>query len=81
MGAREASVLEFARLRWRHQGLRDQALLEQLGLTPAQYALELARVLELSEAEAYDAQLVRRLRRLRSARRHARPSRAVGFRA
>ena len=75
----DLALLEFSRRRWTSAGRRDAALLATFGMPAPAYAAELARILAHPDAEAYDAALVRRLRRLKEARRRDRPSRAQGF--
>lgn len=77
--ARDKCILEFSRLRWKHLGLKDTAILVLFGLTPVAYSQALMSIIDKPGAEEYDAEYVRRLRRLRDARRADRPSRAIGF--
>lgn len=51
---------------------KELAIRERLGITPTRYHQVLAAALERPEALAFDPMLVRRLRRLRDARRRAR---------
>ena len=69
---RARSVLELER-RWASSGGRKARLIrERLGISPTRYHQVLVRTIDLPEALAYDPMLVRRLRRLREARRLAR---------
>jgi hypothetical protein len=69
---RARSVLDLER-RWAASGGRKPRLIrERLGITPTRYHQVLVRAIDLPEALAYDPMLVRRLRRLRDARRVAR---------
>jgi len=71
---RARSVLELER-RWASSGGRKARLIrERLGISPTRYHQVLVRTIDLPEALAYDPMLVRRLRRLRDARRSARRS-------
>lgn len=79
LSARDKSILEFSRLRWKHLGLKDTAIGVLFGLTPVAYSQALQSIIDRPEAETWDAEYVRRLRRLRDARRADRPSRAIGF--
>jgi hypothetical protein len=78
---RARSVLDLER-RWASTGGRKPRLIrERLGISPTRYHQVLVRTIDLPEALAYDPMLVRRLRRLRDARRRARrPPRATGDR-
>lgn len=79
LSARDKSILEFSRLRWKHLGLKDTAALVLFGLSPIAYSQTLQSIIDRPEAEAYDAEYVRRLRRVRDARLADRPSRRLGF--
>jgi len=69
---RARSVLDLER-RWAGSGGRKARLIrERLGISPTRYHQVLVRTIDLPEALAYDPMLVRRLRRLREARRRAR---------
>lgn len=71
-------VLEFERS-WRRIGRsKERAIRERLGITPTRYHQVLVRAIELPEALAWDPMLVRRLRRLRDARRRTRLARRLG---
>lgn len=55
-----------------HAGAKDTAVRERFDLTPADYHQQLNRLIDHPAAEAHAPRLVRRLRRLRDARRHQR---------
>lgn len=73
--ARHRMVLEFERLRWKYQGAKEAEILARFGMSPTAYYQVLNHAIDLPEAEAYDAPLVRRLRSLRGRRVAARHSR------
>jgi hypothetical protein len=77
--ARDKCILEFEKLRWKHLGLKDTAVLVLFGLSPIAYSQTLQSIIDRPEAETYDPEYVRRLRRIRDARLAARPSRRLGF--
>ena len=79
LSARDRAILEFERLHWGHVGNKDTAALMLFGLTWAAYAQVLQTIVRRPEAEAYDAEHVRRLRRLNEDRRASRPARRVGY--
>lgn len=79
LSARDMSILEFEKLRWKHRGARDSAILLLFGLSYIAYSQVLWSIVDRPAAEVYDPELVRRLRRLRDARRAERSSRAAGF--
>lgn len=79
LSARDRSILEFERLQWNHVGNKDTAILMLFGLTWAAYSQVLQSIIRRPEAEAYDAEHVRRLRRLNEDRRAMRPSKRTGY--
>jgi hypothetical protein len=58
-----------------HAGAKDTAVRERFDLTPAGYHQLLNRIIDNPAAEAHAPRLVRRLRRLRSARQEQRAAR------
>ncbi len=73
------AVLDFEREWWKHPGPKARAVRERFGLSPARYHYLLNRAIDMPEALSYDPMLVRRLRRLREARRQKRFVRQFGF--
>lgn len=69
-------VLAFEHRRYRHAGARDQAILDEFGMSITTYSQALNALIDRPEALVYDPVLVKRLRRLRQTRREAR--RVVG---
>ncbi len=65
-------ILDFERQWWQSPGPKATAIRDRFGLSPARYHQALNRLLERPEALQYDPMLVRRLRRLREARRRKR---------
>ncbi|WP_238993179.1 DUF3263 domain-containing protein [Nocardioides caldifontis] len=74
---RERRVLELERGWWKHAPTKDEAVREQVGMTMGEYHPFLNALLDRPEALEHDPLLVKRLRRLRNARRGA----GVGRRA
>lgn len=68
----DRAILEFERHRWKYAGARESAILEAFGFSATRYAQLLNELIDRPEAEAADPLLVRRLRRLRDARRRIR---------
>jgi hypothetical protein len=68
---RERRVLELERGWWRYAATKDEAVREQVGMTLSEYHPFLNTLLDRPEALEHDPLLVKRLRRLRSARRGA----------
>ena len=71
----EQAILDLERLRWKYASAKEERALVELGLTPTRYHQALMALIDNPEAEAADPLLVRRLRRLRDARRRQRSSR------
>lgn len=66
----ERAVLDFERECpfWRWQGAKENAVRERFGVSLTRYVQRVNALLSDPAAEAYDAQTVRRLRRLRERR-------------
>ena len=68
----EREVLAFERLRWNHQGAKETAIRDRFGWSPHVHYLAVNGIIDKPAALAADPMLVKRLRRLRTTRRHAR---------
>ena len=77
---RSRALLDFERESWKLDIPKERAIRERFGFSPARYHQLLNRVLERPEALAYDPMLVRRLRRVRDARRRRRVAGQLGVR-
>jgi len=77
---RERLLLEFERESWKLTIPKERAIRERFGFSSARYHQLLNRVVERPEAVAYDPMLVRRLRRVREARRRRRVAGQLGVR-
>jgi hypothetical protein len=73
-------VLDFEREAWKLTVTKERAIRERFGFSPSRYHQLLHRIIDRSEALAYDPMLVRRLRRLREVRRRARTASGLGLR-
>jgi hypothetical protein len=71
-------VLELERVGSGRGRSKERAIRERLGITPTRYHQVLAGALERPESLAFDPMLVRRLRRLRDARRRLRSAPRLG---
>ncbi|MGH2671892.1 MAG: DUF3263 domain-containing protein [Actinomycetota bacterium] len=71
-------LLDFERSRPRGGRSKAREIRERWGLTPTRYHQLLIRAVDSPDALAYDPVLVRRLRRLRDARRRARLAQRLG---
>ena len=68
---RERRVLELERAWWKYAATKDEAVRDQVGMRLSDYHPFLNALLDRPEALSYDPLLVKRLRRLRAARRGA----------
>jgi hypothetical protein len=75
---RAKRILDFEREWWRYAGAKEQAVREHFDVSPTRYYQLLNRVIDADEALAYDPMLVKRLRRLRSARQRQRAAKRLG---
>ncbi|MFL5799383.1 MAG: DUF3263 domain-containing protein [Actinomycetota bacterium] len=76
---RARDVLDFEREWWKASVPKERAIRERFGISGARYHQVLNGLLDRPEALAYDPMLVRRLRRVREARRRKRYARRLGF--
>jgi hypothetical protein len=77
---RARQLLDFERESWKLRMPKARAIRERFGFSPARYHQLLNRTLDLPEALVYDPMLVRRLRRIRDARRRRRAAGRFGVR-
>lgn len=75
---REHDMLAFERQWWRRAGAKETAIRERFGVPPTRYYQVLNTLVDRPAALAADPLLVRRLRRLRSARRQRRSPSLLG---
>jgi hypothetical protein len=78
LSPRDESVLVFERQWWKHAGAKEEAIRAQFGLSAARYYQVLNAVLDEPAAVVFDPMLVKRLQRIRDARREARSTRVLG---
>lgn len=64
----ETAILALERQFWRSPGAKDDAIRDQLGMTPIRYYQRLNQLAASEAALALDAVTVNRLRRIRSRR-------------
>jgi hypothetical protein len=76
LSRRDHEMLLFERQWWRRAGAKETAIRDQFGVPPTRYYQALNALVDRSEALAADPLLVRRLRRLRSARQQKRSTRS-----
>jgi hypothetical protein len=78
LSRREHDMLAFERQWWRSAGAKETAIRERFGVAPTRYYQVLNALVDRPEALEADPLLIRRLRRLRSARRRGRTSEILG---
>ena len=78
LSRREHDMLGFERQWWRRAGAKETAIRDLFGTTPTRYYQALNALVDRPEALAVDPLLVRRLRRLRTARQRTRSSQVLG---
>lgn len=69
---RDKAILEFELLRWNHLGSKEDAIRARFGVSATRYYQLLNVIIDKPEALRADPMLVKRLRRLRDARRRTR---------
>jgi hypothetical protein len=77
---RERALLDFEREAWKLGTPKERAIRERFGFSSARYHQLMNRLIDRPEALAYDPMLVRRLRRIREARRRKRVAGRLGIR-
>ena len=65
---REREILAFEGQWWKYAGAKEQAIREHFDMSPTTYYRALNELIDGDEALAYDPMLVKRMRRMRSAR-------------
>jgi hypothetical protein len=69
---RDRTILAFEAEWRRHVGAKEEAIRDDLGISPARYYQLLGRLIETADAQEHDPMLVKRLRRLRESREQSR---------
>ncbi len=81
LSPRDADILDFERHWWKSPGAKDQTIRERFDMSPTRYYQVLNALIDTHEALVADPLLVRRLRRLRDARRRHRSAARLGMQA
>src|SRR5690606_636771 len=76
LSERDAEVLRFERQWWKYAGAKEDAIRELFSMSSTQYYQVLGALIDTQAALAFDPMLVKRLRRMRSARQRGRSGRA-----
>ena len=79
LSPRDQEILAFERQWWKYAGAKEQAVRELFEMSATRYYQVLNALIDRPEALATDPMLVKRLRRLRSARQRARSARRLGI--
>lgn len=79
LSPRDQEILAFERQWWKFAGAKEQAIRELFDMSATRYYQVLNALIDRPEALATDPMLVKRLRRLRSARQRARSARRLGI--
>ena len=79
LSERDQNILTFERLWWKYAGAKEQAIRDEFAMSATRYYQVLNALLDRPEALAFDPLLVKRLRRLRSARQRQRSARRLGI--
>ncbi|MFD1825721.1 MULTISPECIES: DUF3263 domain-containing protein [Mumia] len=74
---RERAILAFERTWWKYAGIKEQAIRAEFGLSATRYYQVLNALIDREPALAHDPLLVKRLRRMRTARRRTRSARRL----
>ncbi len=75
---RDRRILEFERQWWKYAGAKEQAIRDLFDMSSTRYYQILNGLIDTPEALAFDPMLVKRLRRMRSARQRVRSARRLG---
>ena len=79
LGERDRELLDFERESWKLRMSKERAIRERFGFSAARYHQLLNRAIDRPAALGYDPMLVRRLRRIRDARRRKRVAGRLGI--
>jgi len=78
LSERDAQILAFERQWWKYAGAKETAIRELFDLNATRYYQILNALIDAPEALAAEPMLVKRLRRMRSARQRERSARRLG---
>lgn len=78
LSEQQASLLEFEKQWWALPGSKESEIRERFDISPTRYYQLLNALIDSETALAHDPLLVKRLRRLRSARQKERTARRLG---
>lgn len=75
---RDREILALERMWWKYAGAKEQAIRDKFDISTTRYYQILNELLDTPAALAFDPLLVKRLRRMRSARQRTRSARRTG---
>ena len=79
LSQRDRQILEFERQWWKYAGAKEQAIRELFDMSATRYYQIINSLIDNPDALAFDPMLVKRLRRMRTARQRARSARRLGI--
>ena len=77
LGERDRDILAFERQWWKYAGAKETAIRDLFDMSATRYYQTLNSLIDRPEALVHDPMLVKRLRRLRTARQRARSARRL----
>jgi hypothetical protein len=81
ISSRDQEILAFERQWWKYAGAKEQAIRDLFDMSATRYYQLLNSLIDNPAALAHDPMLVKRLRRLRTARQRQRSARRLGLEA
>jgi len=79
LSERDREILSFERQWWKYAGGKERAIRDLFDMSATRYYQVLNALIDRPESLQHDPMLVKRLRRLRSARQRARSARRLGL--
>jgi hypothetical protein len=79
LSRREVEVLAFERQWWKYAGAKEKAIREKFDMSSTRYYQILNQLIDKQEAMQADPMLVKRLRKMRTARQRTRAARRLGI--
>ena len=79
ISSRDQEILAFERQWWKYAGAKEQAIRDLFDMSATRYYQLLNSLIDNPAALAHDPMLVKRLRRLRTARQRQRSARRLGL--
>ncbi len=80
LSERDIEILAFEREWFKHPGSKERVVKDRFGVSATRYYQILSALIDSPQAAAYDPMLVKRLQRMRDARKRQRAQRRLGMR-